>query len=187
MTLVVAITTTEATLTISLSKVYCPYCGCRTEFRYADGMDRSFCILCDRILYENPVPATCVVVRDINRILLVKRRFPPSAGEWCLPGGFLELKEQPVTGALRELEEETGLKGCITRFLGAIATPGSIYSGLLILGYTAEVLGGRLNPGDDALKADWFAPSAFPRVAFDSHAEFIRRALQSDFAKADII
>lgn len=168
-------------MTTNLAKVYCPYCGSRTEYRFAEGAERSFCTLCNRILYENPVPATCVVVCQNSRILLVKRKFPPKAGEWCLPGGFMELKEQPAAAALRELEEETGIQGRITRFLGAIATPGAIYSGLLILGYAAEIVNGTPTAGDDASEVAWFAQNEFPAVAFDSHAEFIRRLREQDF------
>lgn len=182
-----ATTTTEEILTTDLAKIYCPYCGNRTTSRFAEGLDRTFCPLCDRILYENPVPATCVVTYDEGRILLVKRKFPPRANEWCLPGGFLELREQPAEGALRELKEETGLTGCLTHFLGAIATPGAIYSGLLVLGYAAEIDSGELKPGDDASAAAWFTPQKLPEIAFDSHAEFIRRLLTESFRHEDII
>lgn len=171
-------------MTISLNKVYCPYCAGRTRQRYAEGLSRAWCPACDRILYENPVPATCVVLHSGGQILLVKRKFAPRAGEWCLPGGFMELEEQPAEAALRELAEETGLKGRITRFLGALATPGAIYSGLLILGYAAEIIQGEPIPGDDALEVVWFDQEELPPVAFDSHAEFIRRVLADDQSQA---
>lgn len=170
-------------MTINRPKVFCPYCGERTQMRFLEGTERAFCLACETTLYENPVPATCVVVQNQNRILLVKRRFPPKMGEWCLPGGFMELKEQPADGALRELKEETGLTGRVKRFLGAIATPGAIYSGLLILGYNIEVSDyASLTPGDDASEVGWFAPDNFPVIAFDSHAEFIRRVLENDMS-----
>lgn len=174
-------------MTISPAKGYCPYCGSPTERCFAEGMERALCRACDRILYENPVPATCVVIHDNGRILLVKRKFPPKANEWCLPGGFMEIGEQPAAGALRELREETGLEGRLTQFLGAIATPGKIYSGLLILGYAAEIASGELRPGDDASAAIWFTPAELPEIAFDSHAEFIRRLLSKNYSHGDII
>lgn len=169
--------TTEGTLTTNFAKRYCPYCGNATAYLFAEGFERAYCAACDRILYENPIPATCVVILEKGLILLVKRKYPPCAGEWCLPGGFMELHEQPANAALRELLEETGLNGRLTRFLGAIATPGSLYSSLLLLGYAAETEAGELIPGDDALEAVWFNAAKLPPIAFNSHAEFIQRAL----------
>lgn len=174
-------------MTTSRAKCYCPYCGHGTDTCLAEGLERAYCAVCDRVLYENPVPATCVVVRENDRILLVKRKFPPCAGEWCLPGGFMELREQPAIAALRELREETGLKGRLTHFLGAIATPGTIYSGLLILGYAAEIGDGELYPGDDAVETVWFDAKELPHIAFGSHVEFIRRSIAGELSPENII
>jgi ADP-ribose pyrophosphatase YjhB (NUDIX family) len=60
------------------------------------------------------VAAYALCVED-ERILLC--RLSPGwwgdAGNWTLPGGGLEFGEAPEAGALRELEEETGLTGSI--------------------------------------------------------------------------
>lgn len=55
-----------------------------------------------------------VIVRD-GRILLC-RVGPGNLGEglWTLPGGGLDFGESPAAGAIREVEEETGLRGEIT-------------------------------------------------------------------------
>lgn len=39
-------------------------------------------------------------------------------GRWTLPGGGVEHGEDPARAALRELHEETGLRGTIDRLLG---------------------------------------------------------------------
>ncbi len=44
-----------------------------------------------------------------GRVLLVKRRYEPLAGQWSLPGGMLELGETLEAGVAREMLEETGL------------------------------------------------------------------------------
>lgn len=43
------------------------------------------------------------------RFVLVKRRNPPLAGEWSIPGGHLEPGESLAEAAVREVAEETGL------------------------------------------------------------------------------
>ena len=55
----------------------------------------------------------CVVFRLENGTLktpLIERGNEPYKGFWAFPGGFLNMDENAEQGALRELEEETGLK-----------------------------------------------------------------------------
>lgn len=60
------------------------------------------------VFYDNPLPvASSIVVRD-RQLLLVRRRFMPKAGEWCLPMGFAEAGESIEAAALRELKEVAG-------------------------------------------------------------------------------
>ncbi|MFB6158652.1 MAG: NUDIX domain-containing protein [Candidatus Nanohalobium sp.] len=63
------------------------------------------------------VAAAVVYNSELQKFLLVKRaeereRYP---GHWEFPSGFIEEGESPEDAALRELEEETGLKGEIIR------------------------------------------------------------------------
>ena len=61
--------------------------------------------------YLNPALAVDACVRRDDSILLVQRKFPPSAGSWVLPGGFVDQGERPEEAVLRELKEEAGLDG----------------------------------------------------------------------------
>ncbi|MCD6271794.1 MAG: NUDIX hydrolase, partial [Deltaproteobacteria bacterium] len=89
-------------------KTNCHFCGSLLTKKFYDGRDRLFCKKCNEPIYENPLPATCVVLVDDNeRLLLVKRSVEPKIGHWCLPGGFIEIGESPEKAALRELKEET--------------------------------------------------------------------------------
>ena len=139
---------------------------------------RLFCRACDRPIYENPVPATCLVVINANQdILLVKRSVEPKKGQWCLPGGFIELGEPPEQGALRELREETGLQADTAHLLGVRTTPSSQYHSVLMVGYFVNDFSGRARPGDDAEEAAWFPLPKSPPIAFESHRHFIQRYL----------
>jgi len=74
-----------------------------------------------RVYPRMPLVAVSVALMDRNgRILLVKRRFEPGKGLWSIPGGLVELGETIREAALRELEEETGVKADITRILDVV-------------------------------------------------------------------
>jgi 8-oxo-dGTP diphosphatase len=61
--------------------------------------------------------AAAVLRLHSEEILLVKHRWHDGTASWVLPGGALVPEENPEEAALRELYEETGLKGRILRFL----------------------------------------------------------------------
>lgn len=167
-------------LTINMPlKKFCPFCAHRLIRKEVEGRRRLFCEACQTPLYENPLPATCLVVPNgCGQILLVKRSVEPKIGFWCLPGGFLEVGETPEEGALRELLEETGLKGEIDRLLGVVTTPSTLYRAVLMVGFLVKDSQGELLPGDDAEETRYFNLKDLPEIAFDSHKTFIERYRQ---------
>jgi len=58
---------------------------------------------------ERPIVGVGAVIVDGERVLLIRRRYEPLAGQWSLPGGTLELGETLEQGTAREMLEETGL------------------------------------------------------------------------------
>ena len=156
-------------------KSFCHFCGAKLSEKSLQGTIRLFCENCNEPIYENPVPATCLVVIDSKeRILLVKRSMEPKIGRWCLPGGFIELGETPERAALRELKEETSLSGKIEMLLGVTINIGSKYYSVLMVGYLIKNYNGILRSGDDASDAAYFNYNDLPEIAFESHLKFIR-------------
>ena len=49
-------------------------------------------------------------VIEINFVLLIQRGDQPFKGGWAFPGGFMNMDETTEQCAIRELEEETGLR-----------------------------------------------------------------------------
>jgi len=130
------------------------------------------------VVYQNPVPATAAVVFNTEQeVLLVKRNVEPKIGEWCLPGGFVELDETPEHGCLRELKEETNLSGEIDRLLGVYLSNSAIYRSVLIIGYLVKNVQGKAEAGDDSDEARFFSLDEMPPLAFKSHRKVLDQAL----------
>lgn len=111
--------------------------------------------------------------------LLIRRKNDPFAGKWALPGGFVEIDEDLLPGARRELREETGLADIPLFQLFAAGKPGRDPRGRTL----TVLFGGILSPpypqikaGDDARRAEWFPIEKLPPLAFD-HGEIISDAL----------
>ena len=69
----------------------------------------------DNWLHISPAAgAEAVIVRE-DKILLIKRS---DNGLWAVPGGLVEVGETLAEAAQRELWEETGIRGQVTRLLG---------------------------------------------------------------------
>ena len=62
--------------------------------------------------------ASAAVFKPDGTVLLGARRIGPYAGVFSLPGGLVETGETLEEAALRELEEETGVRGEIVAFNG---------------------------------------------------------------------
>jgi len=157
-----------------IQKKYCHFCGNPLIDKFVEGRTRRHCEHCSIPIYENPVPATCLVAIDEKeRLLLVKRSVDPKKGYWCLPGGFMELKETPEEAALREFKEETGLNGKINTLLGVTTNFSTYYDTVLMTGFLIKSYNGNLIAGDDADDVKWFSHENLPEIAFDSHKKFI--------------
>jgi 8-oxo-dGTP diphosphatase len=116
-----------------------------------------------------PQVAVGAVVLQDGRVLLVRRRRPPAEGQWAIPGGRVNLGESLVSAAEREILEETGL---IIRAVRPVITfevirrdqTNRVRYHYVIVDFQAEVLGGRLQAGDDALEARWVSPEEMDRL-----------------------
>lgn len=163
------------------TKNYCHVCGTRLTKKLIEDRERLFCPQCQYPVYENPLPATAAVVMNENHeVLLVKRNVEPKAGQWCLPGGFVEMGEDPEQACLRELKEETGLEGEIHRWAGNIISESPVYQWVIVMGYSIKNVRGRLTAGDDCSEAVFFNPGTLPPIAFRSHREILKNVLEAN-------
>lgn len=142
--------------------------------------------------YEYPHPALtadCVVFGYDGKelkVLLIKRGAEKEAsttayaGEWALPGGFMDIEKDKSIAhtAARELKEETGLKLGIRDFK-EVATFSDIKRDprerVVTIAHYALVKLSDVEASTDAEKAEWFSMKDVPSLAFD-HDQILRVA-----------
>jgi mutator protein MutT len=155
---------------------HCPRCATPLELTDDHGIQRPVCSACGFIHYRNPAPAAGVLLPDGEEILLVRRKFEPRVGTWCLPAGFMEYGETPEACAVRELQEETGIEAELTGLFGVFAGFDDPRVRAVLILYTARRIGGDLVPGDDATEAQFFPLTALPaEIAFEAHRQALDR------------
>jgi 8-oxo-dGTP diphosphatase len=117
------------------------------------------------------VPAVGIIIEQDGGVVLIQRKHPPHEGRWTLPSGYIEADESAEEAAIREAEEETGLKVEITELMGVNSFPeGPPLSGIMIF-FRARPVGGELRAGDDAADARVFPPDQTPLLPFRTHRE----------------
>ncbi|MFH1502207.1 MAG: thiamine phosphate synthase [Candidatus Eisenbacteria bacterium] len=157
---------------------FCPRCARELGEREVRGHSRLSCEGCGYVFYMAPAPVACVLVVDDARVLLVRRKYPPRTGHWCLPAGFIEVGEDPAESAARETTEETGLVVEITGLVGSWASGEDPRTPIVCYAFVGRVTGGTLEAGDDATEAAFFARDEIPsEIAFSTH----RRLIESHF------
>ena len=149
---------------------FCPHCATELATQPEHGVPRPTCRACGFIHYRNPIPAAGVLLAAQGSLLMVRRKFEPRAGSWCLPAGFMEFGETPEQCAVRELYEETGIHGRLTRLFNIYAGTDDPRTRSILILYVAEHAGGTLKPGDDAIEAEFVHLAALPEpIAFHAH------------------
>lgn len=163
----------------------------RLEWRIIDRQTVLACPFCPFVQWDNPSPVVACLIPillqplswryrklpklfdpdpSMHGIVLVKRGVKPFVGQWCLPCGHINRKENPKAAGRRETDEESGL---LVRMRSLINACTPQVEGLdlneLVLIYMAQALGGQLHAGDDALEARIFAPDEMPKLCFSSH------------------
>ncbi len=126
---------------------------------------------------ETPKLMVDIVIPMKEGIVLVRRGHDPFEGQWALPGGFVEVGETVEQAAVRETEEETGLKVEITRLVGVYSEPERDPRGHNVsVAFLARTLSGQMQAASDASEVEVLAPDAV-ELAFD-HREIVTDALR---------
>lgn len=99
---------------------YCPVCANALIHREIAGFERPLCpdSACGFIFWDNPIPVVAAVVEHEGQLVFARNAQWPT-GMYGLVTGFLEPREDPAEGVVREVAEELGIEATISEFIGA--------------------------------------------------------------------
>ncbi len=160
---------------------FCLRCGAALQPRQVDRRMRPSCPSCGWTYFDNARVAAAALLTEGQRVLLVQRRFPPFAGLWGLPAGFVDGGEDPAQTAARECAEETGLQVRPLRLVETLTGRIHPRGADVVLVYQAALVGGQLQAADDAGAADWFPLAALPPLAFPSTQRVLEKLAHGRF------
>jgi 8-oxo-dGTP diphosphatase len=135
--------------------------------------------------YPHPALTADIVLLTMREgdlhVLLIQRQKPPFEGAWAFPGGFVNVGESLEEAALRELEEETGIRDVHMQQLRTFGDPGRDPRGHVVTVTYLALMPADSMPqpeaGDDAAQARWWPVRDLPPLAFD-HATILEYALK---------
>lgn len=180
---------------------FCPRCGAGLEPFRDEDRERRRCPACGFIQYRNPIVGAAIILFESEivallgeermrqgildeawrplagrpRVLLARRAWT-YRGRWCFPCGFVEYDEEIREAAVREAEEETGLRvepGEIFAVHSNFHLPDEQSVGIW---FRATPRGGTLRPGDDVDGLGFFEPGSVEvPLAFPTDGVVLRK------------
>jgi 8-oxo-dGTP diphosphatase len=109
---------------------------------------------------DQPVVGVGAVIIKEGKIALIKRGNEPSRGKWTIPGGLVELGENPEQAVVRETEEETGLDVDNPSLMDVVSNvdldeKGKVKYHYIIIDYLVHVKSGTAEASSDAVELRW--------------------------------
>ena len=133
---------------------------------------------------DRPFVGVGAVIVHGGKVVLIRRRYEPLAGQWSLPGGVVEIGETLESSVAREMQEETGLEvevGPVIEVFDRITrdSDGRVRYHYVLVDYLCWPISGELRAGSDVDDAVLVDPAAMGPYGLTAKATaVIERALQ---------
>ena len=150
---------------------FCQRCGEQLEEKHIEGMSRPHCPACGYVVFLDPKVAAVALVVDGDGLVMVKRGVEPQYGKWAFPSGYVDRGEVVEDAARREVKEETGLDVALDRLIGVYSLEGNP---VVLVVYSAHIIGGEVVIGHDALAVKTFALVDLPPLPFPHDEQILK-------------
>jgi 8-oxo-dGTP diphosphatase len=122
-------------------------------------------VLNDRLYPPRPILAVSLAVFREGRALVARRARAPLRGLYSLPGGVVEIGETLREAALRELDEEVGVKAEIVAFNDHVESivrddSGRVEAHYVIASFVGRWIAGEAKTSEEADSVVWVDPVA---------------------------
>lgn len=109
---------------------------------------------------DTPLVGVGTVTVKNGKILLVRRAFDPGAGRWSIPGGLVEVGERLSEAAVRETEEETGIKVEVLELINVFDmidhdVDGKTMYHYVLVDFLSKPVGGKECASDEVTEMKW--------------------------------
>ncbi len=140
---------------------FCVRCGGELALSLVKAGDpeRLVCQKCGFVLYLDPKLAVGAILLKDEKLVLVQRSIEPGYGKWVFPGGYVDRGEKLEQAAIREAKEEAGIDVSIDGLVGVYSYEGAP---VVIVVYSAAIVGGELRPLDESLDLMLFSRDQIP-------------------------
>lgn len=128
---------------------------------------------------------TDAILEKNNKLILVKRKWPPAKGQWALPGGIIQLNETAENAIKREVKEETGYDCQPEKLVGVFDDPERDPRGRAIsICFKCKAKQKTTNETNETTAVKAFEQDSLPELAFD-HKKMIEKWKNSKNTDSD--
>lgn len=159
---------------------FCERCGETLGEKVIENILRPYCPACGYVVFLDPKVAAVALVVEGDGLVMVKRGVEPEYGKWAFPSGYVDRGEVVEAAAIREVKEETGLDVELDGLIGVYSLEGNP---VVLVVYSAHIVGGEVAVGHDALAVRTFPVKDLPVLPFP-HDEQIMRDWKATSKKA---
>lgn len=133
--------------------------------------------------YSLPRIGSSLIVKNQDKILLVKRNKNPMRGKFVIPGGKIEPFESIANAGIREIKEETGLDVEVIEQICTVEIIVPEKEHRIVIYSWATIIGGELIAGSDSLEPNFYSKCQIEKLDL---TDTVREVLKKiDFISKD--